>query len=338
MLRQVLNRNGSSTPSKRDPDVKLIDMANQDDEFSGEAPLAAAKATDTQDEEMHDAYEHLPPPDLSSVITQVSNSDTSPQHAIYTFSTSTSPDQDHGTNKQPSLGQKLKRLFCCFPASHQDYMRQDEGPVVIRPLSVMPRPQHLWAAAEPILGPPSEVDLSRVCLVLDLDETLVHSSFRPIPQPDFIIPVEIEGRIVDVYVLKRPFVDHFMRAVGQRFEVVVFTASLGKYADPLLDLLDTNNVVKWRLFRESCVPWEGSYVKDLAMLGRDLSKVVIVDNSPHSYVFQPENALPVSTFIDDPEDQELLKCLESLLSLAESEDVRQDLEPLAAKRAASFYS
>lgn len=47
----------------------------------------------------------------------------------------------------------------------------------------------------------------------------MHSSFKPVPQPDYIIPVEIEGRIVDVYVLKRPFVDHFMRAVGSRFEV-----------------------------------------------------------------------------------------------------------------------
>lgn len=47
----------------------------------------------------------------------------------------------------------------------------------------------------------------------------MHSSFKPVPQPDYIVPVEIEGRVVDVYVLKRPFVDHFLRAVGSRFEV-----------------------------------------------------------------------------------------------------------------------
>lgn len=45
------------------------------------------------------------------------------------------------------------------------------------------------------------------------------------------------------------------------WQVVVFTASLGKYADPLLDLLDKANVVRWRLFREACCPYEGSYVK-----------------------------------------------------------------------------
>ena len=56
-------------------------------------------------------------------------------------------------------------------------------------------------------------------------------------------------QVVDVYVLKRPHMDHFMQHIGPKFEVVVFTASLSKYADPLLDLLDKSNVVRWRLFR-----------------------------------------------------------------------------------------
>ena len=52
--------------------------------------------------------------------------------------------------------------------------------------------------------------------VLDLDETLVHSSFRPVPHADFVIPVEIDGRLVDVYVLKRPHVDEFLRQARER--------------------------------------------------------------------------------------------------------------------------
>ncbi len=75
-----------------------------------------------------------------------------------------------------------------------------------------------------------EQDRGKKTLVLDLDETLVHSSFKPIPNPDYIIPVEIEGKIVDVYVLKRPWLDHFMAAIAGQFEIVVFTASLSKYA------------------------------------------------------------------------------------------------------------
>ena len=75
-----------------------------------------------------------------------------------------------------------------------------------------------------------EQDRGKKTLVLDLDETLVHSSFKPIPNPDYIIPVEIEGKVVDVYVLKRPWLDHFMAAIAGQFEIVVFTASLSKYA------------------------------------------------------------------------------------------------------------
>ncbi|KAF5834849.1 NLI interacting factor-like phosphatase-domain-containing protein [Dunaliella salina] len=110
-------------------------------------------------------------------------------------------------------------------------------------------------------------------------------------------------------------------------KVVVFTASLGKYADPLLDWLDRDNVVRWRLFREACLPWEGNYVKDLSFLGRDLCDTIIVDNSPHSYVFQPENALPISTFIDDMHDQDLLKLIPILDKLETVADVRSILAP-----------
>ena len=122
--------------------------------------------------------------------------------------------------------------------------------------------------------------------------------------------------------LKRPCLDDFMERVGQRFEIVVFTASLGKYADPLLDWLDRKHVIRWRLFRDACQPWEGNYVKDLSHLGRDLSKTIIIDNSPHSYCFQPNNALPIGTFIDDMEDKELLRLLPRLHQLECVSDVR----------------
>ncbi|GBG64730.1 hypothetical protein CBR_g46276 [Chara braunii] len=105
-------------------------------------------------------------------------------------------------------------------------------------------------------------------------------------------------------------------------QVVVFTASLAKYADPLLDLLDSQSVVRARLFRDSCCPYEGNYVKDLSVLGRDLHSVIIIDNSPHSYVFHPENAVPISTFIDDPNDQELIELIPYLNAIAEVDDVR----------------
>lgn len=64
-----------------------------------------------------------------------------------------------------------------------------------------------------------------------------------------------------------------------------------QYADPVSDLLDKWGAFRSRLFRESCVFHRGNYVKDLSRLGRDLNKVIIVDNSPASYIFHPDNAV-----------------------------------------------
>ncbi|KAL1914730.1 uncharacterized protein VTP21DRAFT_7988 [Calcarisporiella thermophila] len=174
-----------------------------------------------------------------------------------------------------------------------------------------------------LLAPLAPEDSGRKCLVLDLDETLVHSSFKVVQKADFVVPVEIENQIHNVYVMKRPGVDEFLKRVGEFFEVVVFTASLAKYADPVLDLLDIHKVVKHRLFRESCYQHKGNYVKDLSQLGRDLRNVVIIDNSPVSYIFHPMNAVPVSSWFSDPHDTELLDMLPFLQDLSTShvEDV-----------------
>jgi len=171
----------------------------------------------------------------------------------------------------------------------------------------------------PTLAP--SVVKKKKCLVLDLDETLVHSSFTPIVDPDFKIMIELEGRCHQVYVRKRPMVDHFLAEVAKKFEIVIFTASLSKYADPLLDILDPDKVVEYRLFREDCVQHYGNFVKDLTHLGRGLANTIIVDNSPFSYMFQPDNAVPIGSWFDDRADRQLEALLPFLDELAEADDV-----------------
>jgi RNA polymerase II subunit A small phosphatase-like protein len=172
-----------------------------------------------------------------------------------------------------------------------------------------------WKQDE-LLPPQSGSKKGKKCLILDLDETLVHSSFVPTEESDFKISVEIEGIVRTIYVSKRPHVDQFLKACGGLFEVVVFTASLSLYADPVLDLLDIHKVIEYRLFRESCTPYGGTYVKDLYRMGRPLNHLLIVDNSPHSYLFNPQNALPCVSWFDDRSDTELLDILEILKRLA----------------------
>ncbi|RAH79570.1 NIF-domain-containing protein [Aspergillus japonicus CBS 114.51] len=164
-----------------------------------------------------------------------------------------------------------------------------------------------------LLPPPLPHLRDRKCLVLDLDETLVHSSFKVLERADFTIPVEIEGQYHNIYVIKRPGVDQFMKRVGELYEVVVFTASVSKYGDPLLDQLDIHNVVHHRLFRDSCYNHQGNYVK---VVGRDLRDTIIIDNSPTSYIFHPQHAIPISSWFSDAHDNELLDLIPVLEDLA----------------------
>lgn len=152
-------------------------------------------------------------------------------------------------------------------------------------------------------------------LVLDLDETLIHSVFQPYAGADFTLQVQLDQGTLDVYVIKRPGVDEFLAAMAAHYEIVVFTASVKEYADPLLDILDVNRVVSHRLFRDSCSSARCGYVKDLARLGRPLADTIIVDNSPHAYAFHPDNALPILSFYDDVTDTELRKVSPFLESL-----------------------
>ncbi|VDL99174.1 unnamed protein product [Schistocephalus solidus] len=143
------------------------------------------------------------------------------------------------------------------------------------------------------MGPPRESDRNKKCFIIDLDETLVHSSFKAVEKADFRVGVEIDGCIHQVYVLKRPFVDEFLQAMADIYECVLFTASLSKYADPVADFLDKWNVFRYRLFREACVYHRGNYVKDLAQIGRPIDQIVILDNSPVSYMFHATHAVRV---------------------------------------------
>eukprot|EP01086_Lenisia_limosa_P013065 TRINITY_DN41862_c0_g1_i1.p1 TRINITY_DN41862_c0_g1~~TRINITY_DN41862_c0_g1_i1.p1 ORF type:complete len:276 (-),score=37.59 TRINITY_DN41862_c0_g1_i1:123-950(-) len=262
---------------------------------------------------------------ISSVPNPEESDDTSsisPQNDPIYSAGSTAPTQSTTSVNKPPPPRKrpgfFARIFgCCGsggkPAREQS-IRESESELPTQPLT-SPLRQYL-------LPPLTQEFQHKKCLVLDLDETLVHSSFTPMPNPNFVIPVEIEGKTHQVYVAKRPGVDFFLEVVGELFEVVVFTASLDKYANPVLDRLDFNGVTQHRLFREDCVLHRDNFVKDLSMLGRDLDHVIIVDNSPTSYCFHPENAIGISSWFSDPHDTDLSDLLPFLEDLANVNSVR----------------
>ena len=151
----------------------------------------------------------------------------------------------------------------------------------------------------PFLPPKKPEDKREYCLVLDLDETLVHF-------------FENED---EAYVKVRMGTETFIKTLSKYCEIVIFTASTRFYADIVINGMDCKDSVDYRLYRQHTTIIDGVNVKDLSKLGRDLSKIIIIDNIEDNYQFQPENGLNISDFEGDENDNELQFLLNDLLHI-----------------------
>lgn len=176
---------------------------------------------------------------------------------------------------------------------------------------------------------PKEQATRKVTLVLDLDETLVHSTMEHCDDADFSFPVFFDMKEHVVYVRKRPHLHMFLQKMAEMFDVVIFTASQSVYADQLLDRLDPEKkLFSRRFFRESCVFTESGYTKDLTVIGIDLAKVAIIDNTPQVFQLQVNNGIPIESWYKNPLDEGLPQLIPFLETLAVADDVR----PIIAKK------
>jgi len=261
--------------------------------------------------------------------------------------------QQRGAPQAGADKEKVKGFFRKFKENRNDDARQRQGGggggggagaaglvtqnqqnIKTRSLATMAQGRNFSpvdaASYESLLPAPLPQMKDKHLLVLDIDETLVHSSFKPVTC-EVNLNIEIDGTMYKVYVKKRPFVDQFFSGITGKFEIAVFTASLSKYANPLMDELDPGKRLlgPHRLFREHCSHTNGAYVKDLSLLGRQLHKICIIDNSPVAYLFQPRNALPCTSYFDDnnpPNDRELIEFLPMLDRMATSDSVYDVLD------------
>ena len=162
-------------------------------------------------------------------------------------------------------------------------------------------------------------------LVLDLDETLVHSRMDVLVHADADAgagkPHPADGGMV---VTVRPHAVEFLRRVASMFDrLVVFTAGTRPYAEPIIDALEASSGVRiaQRLYRDDCTPIirpaEGvlvGYAKDLRRVWPDMSRVLLLDNTPSAYSLQPRCGVPIESFFGDPADRALLDVLPVLAS------------------------
>ena len=180
------------------------------------------------------------------------------------------------------------------PGSSLRSTKYPRAPAPPRPL--IPRRQRSYSTQTSSHAP---TRLTQKTLVIDLDETLIHSLAKGGRMSSgHMVEVKLNTTVgyggttlgpqhpILYYVHKRPHCDDFLRKVCKWYNLVVFTASVQEYADPVIDWLEQERkYFSARYYRQHCTFRNGAYIKDLSSVEPDLSKVMILDNSPLSYIF-----------------------------------------------------
>jgi Dullard-like phosphatase family protein len=162
-------------------------------------------------------------------------------------------------------------------------------------------------------------------LILDLDETLIHSDL----ECKFVahdIYIETDSGIIPVNI--RPNLFEFLDFCVDHFDLVIYTASCSDYADPILDYLEKDKkYFKRRFYREHCILYRNLYLKDLSIFNKPLTQTLIVDNCIFSFAYYLSNGVLITSFYNDAEDLDLLSLVEFFKSsILNCPDVRIELE------------
>ena len=154
-------------------------------------------------------------------------------------------------------------------------------------------------------------------LIIDLDETMASFKF-----------IDIKKGIGILYL--RPNLENFLEVIKDYYEIIPFTSASRDYADIALDLIEKNERKKYfdfRLYREHTTQFGTKYIKDLSKLGRDLSKVIIVDNLSQCFKLNKENGILISSFFgEDENDKALIELQKILIKIYyDNDDIRKGL-------------
>ncbi|KAM8954085.1 mitochondrial import inner membrane translocase subunit TIM50 isoform 3-T3 [Pelodytes ibericus] len=217
---------------------------------------------------------------------------------IYIFGSNSVDEQGNKIpdefDKDPPVIQHIRRSYKYF----KDYRQ-----MIIEPTSPKLLPDPL---KEPYYQPP-------YTLVLELTGILLH--------PEWSLGTGWRFK-------KRAGIDNLFQQLAPLYEIVIFTSETGLTAFPLIDSVDPNGFVSYRLFRDATRYTEGHHIKDISCLNREPSRVVIVDCKREAFKLQPYNGLAMKRWDGNSEDRALYDLTAFLKTIAVSgvDDVRTVLE------------
>lgn len=156
-------------------------------------------------------------------------------------------------------------------------------------------------------------------LALDLDNTLVYVSVKELQNYDHKITINHNGKKQNVWIIERPGLQSFLTKLYDKYEIILFTAGIRQYGIKLLMKIDPELRIEYLLDRRFCTiagknqKQQDIYVKNLKILGRNLSKVLIVDDKSYSFCLDPKNGILISYYTGNPNDRALYKLKNYLL-------------------------
>lgn len=201
---------------------------------------------------------------------------------------------DLGSPERDANGQIIEDEFSSLPIVQQYFKRMWKSMTYYQKMIQLPSREKLLPdeLKHPYIQPP-------YTLVLEMKDVLVH--------PDWTYQTGWRFK-------KRPGVDNFLEQLAGQFEIVIFTADQGMTVFPILDALDPNGYIMYRLVRDATHFVDGHHVKNLDNLNRDLKKVIVIDWDANSTKLHPENALNIERWLGNDDDTGLFDLVAFLKS------------------------
>ena len=158
-------------------------------------------------------------------------------------------------------------------------------------------------------------------LVLDLDETLIY------------VKRDISSKSKRKVMILRPYLHEFLKKMRNLYELILFSFGTSEYVDPIINIIEKKEkYFEYRLYRQHAKIDGNNFIKDLNYLGRDIKKIIIVDNMPQAFKLHKKNGICIKGFYGDVvSDRNTLKILSIILEKIrfdadESKDIRDSLK------------
>ena len=155
-------------------------------------------------------------------------------------------------------------------------------------------------------------------LVLDITNTLINIKYAN-PQGQILIPN------------LRPGIFSFLNSVKPLYELVAFSSETREFSDVILNEIEKNKkFFDFKLYKDHCTLYKNRFVKDITKLGRDIRKIIIVDDDENNFVLNKENGIKIKPFLGEENNNDTsLFELKKILILFERmglDDVRKGIK------------